>query len=237
MLLDILRDGLGEDELTTDALAARELALDKELIQLIQHACKTDRLARALDLARLLHLTPSFDMAIKVAGFYHLLGLQEKLEALKAERAADDRLEGLRDRRRGIADDFAPVPAMRLPGVGGGGGDARPKAFQDFRPPPALHRPGLERATPSGSGAGRGGTDTQMTDDVTVYGGATQDDGWGTPSPDGKRKRPLDEEAPRARSPGLDSGAKRRAIGESASTARAPVAPQPSEYPFLFYFY
>ncbi|EIW62718.1 uncharacterized protein TRAVEDRAFT_112621 [Trametes versicolor FP-101664 SS1] len=230
MLLDILRDGLGEDELTTDALAARELALDKELIQLIQHACKTDRLARALDLARLLHLTPSFDMAIKVAGFYHLLGLQEKLEALKADRAADDRLEGLRDRRRGIADDFAPVPAMRLPGVGGEG--ARPKAFQDFRPPPALHRPGLERAQASGSGSGRGNTDTQMTDDATVYGGATQNDGWGTPSPDGKRKRPLDEETPRARSPGLDSGAKRRAIGDSASTARAAVAPQPRSNPF-----
>lgn len=32
MLLDILRDGLG-DELTTDAIAARELALDKSTLR------------------------------------------------------------------------------------------------------------------------------------------------------------------------------------------------------------
>ncbi|KAI0371170.1 hypothetical protein BV20DRAFT_965857 [Pilatotrama ljubarskyi] len=233
MLLDILRDGLG-DELTTDAIAARELALDKALIQLIQHACKTDRLARALDLARLLHLTPSFDMAIKVAGFYHLIGLQEKLEALKAERAADDRLEGLRDRRRALADDFAPVPAMRLPTVNAGE-PSRPKAFQDFRPPPPMHRPGLERATPAVEPPVRGPSDTQMTDDSTVYGGSwgddTQENDFSYSSPEGKRKRPLDEEPPRTRSPGLDSGAKRRALGDSASTARA-AGPQPRSNPF-----
>ncbi|KAI0372389.1 hypothetical protein BV20DRAFT_68780 [Pilatotrama ljubarskyi] len=60
-MLNILRDGLGDDR-GTAAIATRELALDKALIQLIPHTCKTDHLARALDLARLLHLTPSFDM-------------------------------------------------------------------------------------------------------------------------------------------------------------------------------
>ncbi|OSD04053.1 hypothetical protein PYCCODRAFT_1408512 [Trametes coccinea BRFM310] len=235
MLLDILRDGLG-DELTTDAIAARELALDKELIQLIQQACKTDRLARALDLTRLLHLTPSFDMAIKVAGFYHLIGLQEKMEALKTERETDDRLENLRDRRRGLADDFAPVPAMRLPTAGE---SSRPKAFQDFRPPPPLHRPGLERATPvvesSNSVSGRTQTDTQMTDDSTVYGSSfgdnTQDVDFSISSPGGRRKRPLDEEASRQDSPAGDSAAKRRALGDSGPASR-PAAQQARTNPF-----
>ncbi|KAI8993813.1 hypothetical protein BD414DRAFT_480518 [Trametes punicea] len=235
MLLDILRDGLG-DELTTDTIATRELALDKELIQLIQQACKTDRLARALDLTRLLHLMPSFDMAIKVAGFYHLIGLQEKMEALKAEREADDRLESLRERRRAIADDFAPVPAMRLPMAGE---PSRPKAFQDFKPPPALHRPGLERATSVAdtfdSTATTAHSDTQMTDESTAYGGSfgegTRDQNLSYRSPEGKRKRPLDEEPVEQDSLGMDSGAKRRALDDSASAARQ-AAPQARSNPF-----
>jgi len=142
-LLDILRDGLG-DELTTDEISRRELALDKELIQLIQNACKNDRLARALDLTKLLHHTASFDMAIKVAGFYHLIGLQEKMEALKDDREESDRLSDAREKRKQRARDTAPVPAVRAVFAE----PSRPKAFQDFRPPPVKHRPGLERATP-----------------------------------------------------------------------------------------
>ena len=235
MALDIIRDGLGED-LTSATLAARELALDKSLIQLIQHACKTDRLARALDLTRMLHLTPSFDAAIKIAGFYHLLGLQEKMEMLKDEREDADRLEGLRDRRRQVAADFAPVPALRLPGAGSSD-SAKPKPFSDFRPPPALHRPGLERATPAADSAPRIQS-SQMTEDSTVYGTSfadstqdTTDFTWSSPGE--RRKRPAEEEPVReSRSPGVDSGAKRRAVGgvnESASAARMPP-PQTRAY-------
>ncbi|TFK53583.1 WD40 repeat-like protein, partial [Heliocybe sulcata] len=99
MLLNIKRDALGDD-LTSDEISRRELALDKELIQLIQHACKNDKLPRALELTGMLHHIPSFDMAIKVAGFYHLVGLREKMEALKEDRMSDDRLEGAREKRK-----------------------------------------------------------------------------------------------------------------------------------------
>ena len=82
-------------------------------------------------------------MAVKVAGFYRLVGLQEKMEALK-----EDRITHGRPQRRDWARDYDPVLAPRLPpaDVPRGGGS---KAFQNFGPPAAVHRPGLTRATPS----------------------------------------------------------------------------------------
>ncbi|KAJ3551325.1 hypothetical protein NM688_g4769 [Phlebia brevispora] len=116
LFLDILRDGLG-DELTTDEISKKELELDKEIIQLIQSACKTDQLARAMDLAKLLHHTASFDMAIKLAGFYHLIGLQEKFEALKEDREDVDRLETAREKQCPIADCCPHPDPKAVPGL------------------------------------------------------------------------------------------------------------------------
>lgn len=231
MLLDILRDGLGE-ELTTDEISRRELALDKELIQLIQNACKNDKLARALDLTKLLHLTASFDMAIKVAGFYHLIGLQEKMEALKEDREDRDRLADAREKRRQRTTDLAPVPATRY-------AIAEPpksKAFQDFRPPPVIHRPGLERATPSAvrSSATTSAiptTDSQMSGSTsydTSFADSTMDTDYTfTTSPE-KRKRAEEEEAVReSYSPGRDIGVKRRAV-DGALNNKTPSAARKS---------
>jgi chromosome transmission fidelity protein 4 len=144
MHLHITRDALGDED-APDEILARELALDKELVQLIQTACKNDKLPRALELTRMLHHASSFDMAVKVAGFYRLIGLQEKMQALKDDRIARGER---RQRRRDWARDYDPVLPPRLPpaDVSRAGGS---KAFQDFGPPAAVHRPGLARATPS----------------------------------------------------------------------------------------
>jgi chromosome transmission fidelity protein 4 len=144
MHLHITRDALGDEDLP-DEILARELALDKELVQLIQTACKNDKLPRALELTRMLHHASSFDMAVKVAGFYRLIGLQEKMQALKDDRIARGER---RQRRRDWARDYDPVLPPHLPpaDVSRAGGS---KAFQDFGPPAAVHRPGLARATPS----------------------------------------------------------------------------------------
>jgi chromosome transmission fidelity protein 4 len=142
MLLQMTRDALSNEDVPDDILA-RELALDKELVQLIQSACKSDKLPRALELTNMLHHTSSFDMAIKVAGFYRLIGLQEKMEALK-----DDRMAQGRPQRRDWARDYDPVLPPHLPPADvPRGGES--KAFQHFGPPAAVHRPGLARATPS----------------------------------------------------------------------------------------
>jgi len=142
MHLQIARDALSNEDVP-DEIMARELALDKELVQLIQTACKNDKLPRALELTSMLHHISSFDMAVKVAGFYRLIGLQEKMEALK-----DDRIASGRPQRRDWARDYDPVLPPRLPPADvPHGGES--KAFQHFGPPAAVHRPGLARATPS----------------------------------------------------------------------------------------
>ena len=219
MLLNILRDGLSDDELTTSTISQRELALDKELIQLIQSACKADRLARALDLTKLLHHTASFDMAARVAAFYHLIGLQEKIELLKAAREDVDRLEDARDRRRERKAQYAPVPAPRPPAVR----EQRATAFQDFRPPPEIHRPGLERATlaPSQNSLGAGPSRTRTAppprappaEDLQSN-GAADDYEYDTGTSEGKRKR---SEEP------VNGQTKRRAVDDSVSS-RLPSA-------------
>ena len=140
MHLRITRDALGDED-PPDELLARELALDKELVQLIQTACKNDKLPRALELTRMLHHTSSFDMAAKVAAFYRLVGLQEKMQVLK-----EDRIASGRPRPRDWARDYDPVLPPRLPPADVPRSGS--KAFQDFGPPSAVNRPGLARATP-----------------------------------------------------------------------------------------
>lgn len=140
MHLRITRDALGDEDPPAELLA-RELALDKELVQLIQTACKNDKLPRALELTRMLHHTSSFDMASKVAAFYRLVGLQEKMQVLK-----EDRVVSGRPRPRDWARDYDPVLPPRLPPADVPRSGS--KAFQDFGPPSAVHRPGLARATP-----------------------------------------------------------------------------------------
>ena len=156
--LDALRDALGPDDLTSDEIATKELEADKILIQLIQNACKNDKLPRALDLVKMLHHTASYDMAAKVAGFYHLIGLQEKVETLKTDReeggddedeyGVDPREVARRKREQWRREGSGAVPPPRPIGESSrsAGYNGAKKAFQDFGPPPAIHRPGLTRA-------------------------------------------------------------------------------------------
>lgn len=63
------------------------VATDRQLLQLVQSACKADQLARALDLARMMSSTSTLDAALKLASFYHLPGLQEKIADVKAAKS------------------------------------------------------------------------------------------------------------------------------------------------------
>jgi chromosome transmission fidelity protein 4 len=84
----------------TGDIAKRKLSVDKELIKLIQIACKKDNIPRAIELTKLLHHIASLDMALKVADFYHLVGLREKIETLKEVREGNSRSVVVQERKR-----------------------------------------------------------------------------------------------------------------------------------------
>ncbi|KAL5507206.1 MCL1 [Sanghuangporus vaninii] len=147
ILLDHLRDALDEDELTTEDISRTELDLDKELIQLVQLCCKHDRLQRALDEAKALHHTASLDKAIKIADFYHLAGLREKLSVIQRIRLGADRLRDERARRSDWRVSAGVVSPARDP-LAGAEQNAQ-RLLQDARPPATVHRPRLQAAAPS----------------------------------------------------------------------------------------
>ena len=139
MLMDCL-----DDELTTDDILSREKAMDKEFILLIQMACKSDNVPRAIELTKLLHHNVSFDAAMKIAEFYHLVGLKEKVAIIKADREeTEDRLLLARNKRRRWLRAEPPLRQLAAPTIAA----SRFDPLGDNRPPPTIDRPGMARVT------------------------------------------------------------------------------------------
>ena len=145
--LSLLQDTLGTTDDVSDveiSIRAREVALDKELLQLVQGACKADSLQRALDVTRLMHNTATIDAAAKVAAFYHLPGLQEHIQGVKT----DMELKRMKECK-------AKRSSMTANGHSNGNGSST-KQFSDFAPRPSGARRsfgGVQRdSTPAASG-------------------------------------------------------------------------------------
>ncbi|KAJ7072346.1 hypothetical protein C8F01DRAFT_1205930 [Mycena amicta] len=145
LLLEILRDGL-DDELTNEEIVKTEQVMDKELVLLIQSACKLNQIPRAIELAKLIHNARFLDSVLKIAQFYRFDGLEEKIQSLKSIREAEeDRLVLAREKRRQWT---RPDPLPRPLSGNDYMGSAPARPFQHFDPPPAISRPGLAPAIP-----------------------------------------------------------------------------------------
>lgn len=180
VFIDLARDGL-EDELTNSELDKREIELDKSLIRLIQSACKTDKAPRAIELTKRLHFAHSISAASQLAGFYRLLGLQEKIDAIKRWREEQEvtPLETVRERRRELEQEDRYMKAPKKP-------------FQDFKPPRKIDRPALAR--PAAVVEHTEFTASNATARAVRTRVEAEEHSW-TPPPEGKRKRDAEDEA------------------------------------------
>ncbi|KNE64771.1 hypothetical protein, variant [Allomyces macrogynus ATCC 38327] len=80
---------------------------DKLALVLMQAACKSERVQRALDLAAALVLDGSLDKAVKVAAFNQMPALGDRIRQIQQARELVDPLDALLD------DDVPPVPSHR----------------------------------------------------------------------------------------------------------------------------
>lgn len=211
-----MRDALGS-ALSSDEIASRELEMDKEMIKLLQPAIKDRQLQRATDLIRLLNQVNSLDTASKLAEYYHLVGLQERIKALKEWREENEDPEEDRDQRRSWARGVQPIgaPGELVGHLLGGGHGGRPQEFKA----PAFPKRSLASAIPNyGSNAFARKTDqsspfarrtsgvasSSQVEESYSYSDLpepeslednTQDKAYTpSPPPDGKRKRGIDDD-------------------------------------------
>ncbi|TIC08665.1 WD40 repeat-like protein [Wallemia mellicola] len=85
LLLNHARDSNEEDEFEEE-IKQHEIQIDKGILQLINTACKADKLQRALDAAAMLNQFTSIDAAMKIAAFFHLPSLQDRIYLLKEDK-------------------------------------------------------------------------------------------------------------------------------------------------------
>lgn len=176
----------------------QEVALDRELLKLIQGACKADNLQRALDLARLMHTASAVEQAAKLANFYHLPGLEERIHGVKS----DVDFKKMKEKRQRRIESSSTT-SYASPSISGLNGNAKSsKPFSDFAPKQTIRRSfgGVQRdSTPAGTNRSESyvpetpqheasGFDLPSTG-ATPDGDADVDMPISNGSPEGKRKR------------------------------------------------
>jgi chromosome transmission fidelity protein 4 len=162
-----------------------EVALDKDLLQLVQGACKADNLPRALDAAKMMKNQATVEAAGKVAGFYHLPGLQERIGNVRV-----DKRKRIEPSRKTVSDRLDRASALPTPGPSRNGG------VHDFAPRTGGRRSfgGVQRDSTPATRAETviPETPTGDADSTLGYGENEMDDEPYTAqngSPEGKRKR------------------------------------------------
>jgi chromosome transmission fidelity protein 4 len=156
-----------------------------------------------IELVKRLHFPNSIVAASQLAGFYRLVGLQEKIEAIKLWRNENATpAEEAREGRRAIAYEDAPL--------------SRPKPFQNFNPPPKVERPGLTRS----AGIVEQTEFTASSAAIRASRLQALQTSTRSASPEGKRKRVENDDD--LASNVFESETKRRAVGEFDAVVPSP---------------
>lgn len=135
-LRDSIDLSLSPDAELEYTLKQRAVILDKELLQLVQGACKADNLQRALDLTRIMHNPATIEAAAKIAGFYHLPGLQERIMGVerKKRRRPDPRPVTVQHHTSASTSTSTSTSGYQQQNGNSNGNGQASKGFSDFAP-------------------------------------------------------------------------------------------------------
>ncbi|ORE08717.1 hypothetical protein BCV72DRAFT_334286 [Rhizopus microsporus var. microsporus] len=76
-------EATGKQDEYKDTFDSAGIEMDKDILRLVNIACKSERHSRALDLVNSLRLFESADKAIRVASFHHLSSLTNSMMGIK----------------------------------------------------------------------------------------------------------------------------------------------------------
>ncbi|CAO3670382.1 unnamed protein product [Rhizopus microsporus] len=76
-------EATGKQDEYQDTFDSADIEMDKDILRLINIACKSERHSRALDLVNSLRLSESVDKAIRIASFHHLSSLANSMMRIK----------------------------------------------------------------------------------------------------------------------------------------------------------
>lgn len=82
--------------------------MDIALLKLINLACKSEKVSRALDLAYILHRSGSIDKAIRIASFHRYATLAQKMTQIKEAKFMEEDVTTASS----LADSFAALPSI-----------------------------------------------------------------------------------------------------------------------------
>lgn len=119
------------------SLAREELNIDKHLIQLIQAYCKAERLEAALDAVLLLSQPATLGAARKIADFFALPALAERIELVRAAKTGEDPDDAASKRQSKYSHlaDERTIPEAVSRSTGGGGRSGRGGATSNLFAP------------------------------------------------------------------------------------------------------
>lgn len=151
MFISNRRDGASPDDFKLNSsLAGQELEADKCLLKIIQTACKAENLHAAFDATLLLNQAQSLVAAGKIAAFFRLPALEERIIRAQEEKAVtrEEREHNQRELKWAHRVDERVIPTRHASAYGSGAFSGQSPA-PEATPQRSHHAPFRTRVPPS----------------------------------------------------------------------------------------